>query len=591
MRPIARVILLAFLVIQLAQSVPASAQDTLRAGIDGSVQAGLEKSLQSDDQPQENQTQAKPAAGLPAGQAGLEGNPETLIVAYQDRRLSVRERAKAIRAMGGVSRQSALVLPWLRKALVDPKTIIRHNAVKALGQMGPLASGAIPDIEVTATDDDSQWVRRAAQRVFHRIRFGLPESAGEIRMMGRWKSGPAIRQRIDALLKDRLLGEIHWPSRPIIQSVLWMMLTNLHSEYYVSQIGQFPTRISYARLAGPDRIVVVIQDQTALFQNSEGTAPQSFSYIKPSAIPEEQRGANRSSHWNGRKGPQTLQRLIDAGVVFLEESFDSKLGNYYHLTFPLHLNFTSRTEGSYPREEAARKLEQLSSRNEADWVSLGNDEESRFIQISDPRMGESTIKSYLRPIQDASSLHQVTLQKIMIGQAPVPWLVAIPAAGLEGEMTREEAEQMVRYLIGKWGLTKFERPYLAVLTPQAATTPEMKRLIGKMMALGDINARILIVPEEREEILDLIVNKLLNQRQSGDLVQGFGPADDPALDYFEALAKADVAGFTVLKRIAPENPAFRNLLREIIALFPKTKAVTIEEDDLTAFEQALAVLA
>jgi HEAT repeat protein len=88
-------------------------------------------------------------------------------------------RASAARALGQLGPQAHAAVPELRRALVDGETghfLLHRAAAIALGKIGPGAKAAIPDLN-QATRSDDEWLRDAAtnalrtidpQRLLHR---------------------------------------------------------------------------------------------------------------------------------------------------------------------------------------------------------------------------------------------------------------------------------------------------------------------------------------------------------------------------------------------------------------------------------------
>ena len=59
-------------------------------------------------------------------------------------------------------KQGVKAVPALAKALQSPQPIVRQNALLALGELGPLAKGAVPDLVVILSDNTSYLRIRAA---------------------------------------------------------------------------------------------------------------------------------------------------------------------------------------------------------------------------------------------------------------------------------------------------------------------------------------------------------------------------------------------------------------------------------------------
>ncbi len=154
-------------------------------------------------------------------------------------------------------------------------------------------------------------------------------------------------------------------------------------------------------------------------------------------------------------------------------------------------------------------------------------------------------------------------------------------------LTVTEARGILQQLAIKWNLTNLGELRIAAVSPQAvAADPNFQGLIGKPVAIGDV--RLVVVPPEENRMNGLVVSFMDETRSV--MVQGYGQQADTVLDNFERIAHR--VGFDVsAERILPKSQAFRDLLRALIANLSHLKEEAIEEDDLIAFERALAALA
>ncbi len=72
-----------------------------------------------------------------------------------------RQRAEAAGALGEMGPQAREAVPDLVAALRDDDPLVRRQAARALGRIGPAAKDAIPDLNRALVDPDRQVFREA----------------------------------------------------------------------------------------------------------------------------------------------------------------------------------------------------------------------------------------------------------------------------------------------------------------------------------------------------------------------------------------------------------------------------------------------
>jgi HEAT repeat protein len=87
-------------------------------------------------------------------------------------------RIRSALALWKVSGDAGRAVPVLRAALTPESAYHIRDAIRALGEIGPAARSALPDLEALSGDPD-EWVRKDAREAAERIagRIPLPDPA------------------------------------------------------------------------------------------------------------------------------------------------------------------------------------------------------------------------------------------------------------------------------------------------------------------------------------------------------------------------------------------------------------------------------
>lgn len=102
---------------------------------------------------------------------------DALIASIEDEEWHIREHcAEAIGELGSAAAEKGV--PVLIERLSDDAVRVRRDAVRSLGQLGKLASAAVPQVE-KLLDDEEQLVREAAEKALKLIASDEEKPAGE----------------------------------------------------------------------------------------------------------------------------------------------------------------------------------------------------------------------------------------------------------------------------------------------------------------------------------------------------------------------------------------------------------------------------
>jgi HEAT repeat protein len=101
----------------------------------------------------------------------LGGDPAAVAPVFAEmlRRGDATDRADAATGLGGYGRAAEPYLHDLRIALADRSARVRVSAAQALGNLGIIAEGALPDLERAKEKDEDEDVRHAAEVAIGRI--------------------------------------------------------------------------------------------------------------------------------------------------------------------------------------------------------------------------------------------------------------------------------------------------------------------------------------------------------------------------------------------------------------------------------------
>lgn len=137
-----------------------------KAPYEGKKPGQLEEMLRSDDPAK----QAQGAFGLSLHGPGAVTAVPGLIEACQNKDSLVRQNA--ILALGKIGPEARDSIPALKKALSDPDWPVQRQAALALAAMGDEATSAIPELEKLVEQTETGPVRQAAQEALKKIRSG-----------------------------------------------------------------------------------------------------------------------------------------------------------------------------------------------------------------------------------------------------------------------------------------------------------------------------------------------------------------------------------------------------------------------------------
>ena len=202
-------------------------------------------------------------------------------------------------------------------------------------------------------------LRGLDESVGYPITAGAEEKAKTRSLPSTWKDS-GIRGKLDQVIKD-LTVSTRPPVPYRLRYVLHEFLLDVNQHGYKRAPG-YSTRLTYRRLSGPDRIEVVVQDQSALYQKATGRSVEAFSLLSRPSVPE---GSDETTNqvWRaivdehlvlsqqltgtareGGIGLRSVRGMIDQRLVQFEESFDPNVGNRYVFTFPVEASIPKPSE-------------------------------------------------------------------------------------------------------------------------------------------------------------------------------------------------------------------------------------------------------
>jgi HEAT repeat protein len=94
--------------------------------------------------------------------------PLLAIMKKSDDSLSVLSAWALLQIHGASAKTASIIMPELIVGLSLPLPLARQNAAESLGQLGPFAKGAVPQLERTSKDKDP-GVRDAANKALAAI--------------------------------------------------------------------------------------------------------------------------------------------------------------------------------------------------------------------------------------------------------------------------------------------------------------------------------------------------------------------------------------------------------------------------------------
>ncbi|MFO0918101.1 MAG: HEAT repeat domain-containing protein [Planctomycetaceae bacterium] len=155
----------------------------------------------------------------------------------------------AAEAIGYVGPDAAVAVPVLLRAAQADDDVLRHAALASLGRIGSRAEGAIPVVFDLLVDDESEFVRQAAEKTLGQIGHAswpwvqtlLDDEDGGLRERGAtivsgWTGARMeIVPRIERLLSDpeprvRLAAAKSWRSLTRRHDLIWPVLIELLTE-------------------------------------------------------------------------------------------------------------------------------------------------------------------------------------------------------------------------------------------------------------------------------------------------------------------------------------------------------------------------